>query len=434
MSERASIVLDPAHLLQTYVPDGGGSEYWGPWDSVADAAGQVTIVWRPGDAFDGSMRVATRHTDGTWEETQTLAVPDPETAWRWRPQIAADAQGNVTVMWHAVSGDDSTQNVLVSWRTAEGPWNPVIRLSPINQVARHPNLAVSADGTALITWEGTPSHGGTQHAWMAAKRPDQAWTDVSPSIAETLGQSFPRRLAMSAHGEAVAVTKHAERGVPRLVATRWSADAGWTKWRPVTAEGDRPHAVSLATDAAGRALLAWQTNGPRRSSPRSTGIKARPMSRTGVWGRTSVIVPRHVPSADYPTAMLGRDGLALVLYPLRDRLIEATRTGSGDWRRTVAASRPGPFRLVRASQAPDGTICILWERYDTEGHDQLYVNIRGADGTWTTSGLLPAEFWGANQSAQATAAALPGGQSVVAYPNDRVGELAAQVARIADLP
>jgi hypothetical protein len=123
-----------------------------------------------------------------------------------------DAEGTAVAVWHQ---DDGTRDniwfnryqVTDGWGTAE----PIVTDDADDANANFPQVAVNAEGTAVVVWE--RSHGTTVDIWSNRYTPSRGWR--SPErIEANEGGSLKPKVAVDAEGNAVAVWTQYEGGTP----------------------------------------------------------------------------------------------------------------------------------------------------------------------------------------------------------------------------
>jgi hypothetical protein len=114
------------------VPAVGAEPSWEPEHVVAtgnrgsalavDARSNTWVVW---EAHSGAIKIAERPAGGTWGEPTRLVRTNSATA---DPHVAADAEGNLTVVWIA-QRQNFTDGVKAMTRTLLGRWSDPVRIS-----------------------------------------------------------------------------------------------------------------------------------------------------------------------------------------------------------------------------------------------------------------------------------------------------------------
>jgi hypothetical protein len=122
-----------------------------------DAAGNAAVTWE--------HYGADRHY-GIWSNRYHAAGADWGTAQRienevgnaYDPQVAVDASGNATVVWHYSDGMKS--NIWSSRYAAGTGWGPARLIGSESRRGTNPQVAVDANGDAVVVWQGPSATGG----------------------------------------------------------------------------------------------------------------------------------------------------------------------------------------------------------------------------------------------------------------------------------
>ena len=111
--------------------------------------GTTTVVWRAysrgaGDGI-GTVQASTMRPGGGFSPPVDLSIGGD-------PQVAVSADGTTTVVWSR-AGDTTTTGVIqASTRQPRGTFAAPVNVSPPDQDAGGPGLAVGADGTTTVVW------------------------------------------------------------------------------------------------------------------------------------------------------------------------------------------------------------------------------------------------------------------------------------------
>jgi hypothetical protein len=167
-----------------------------------------------------------------------------------RPRVAAGANGAVVAAWDAAPAGEGT--LRVAWRRADGSWDPPSTLGAGHDV----DVAVDGRGAAVLVWRAPVAPGGPDRVWAVRLERGDAVADASLIGGDDDVVAGRPRLALAPGGEAlVAWTERGElraevRG-RRLVGGAWSA--------PVRLDDDDTRDASDPWPAMtdGRALVMW---------------------------------------------------------------------------------------------------------------------------------------------------------------------------------
>jgi hypothetical protein len=125
---------------------------------AVSSEGTAIFAWTPEHyAFGSFAYVATRFTAGTFGPAQTLnSMENPQDQ---PPDLGVDRNGNAVISW-ARSGYDCdadpdcppVEDLAAVVRSPDGTFGPVHPLSP---TGTNPDVAVNADGDAVVVWQGS---------------------------------------------------------------------------------------------------------------------------------------------------------------------------------------------------------------------------------------------------------------------------------------
>ena len=118
---------------------------------AVEADGDAVFTWR---RFDGShfrAQARARSTAGALSASQTLSGSGYTAS---EPQVGVDSEGDALFTWRRPDGTSDTccSRVQVRARSAAGVLSAVQTLSDPDQSASGPQIAVEADGDAVVTW------------------------------------------------------------------------------------------------------------------------------------------------------------------------------------------------------------------------------------------------------------------------------------------
>ena len=227
---------------------------------TADRQGRLTVVWF--QAVDGRNAVfAARSDGGAWQAPQRLdqpALPGNAT----NPQLAADAAGNVTVVWQQPNGRH-TAIYAAHWQQATLRWLPAqpIDRGPAN--AYNPVIAATPQGRVVAAWQQGTS--GREAVFAAALQPSgQSWGAPRRLSAEGIAATSPA-LTATPQETIVAAWVQGRDALRRIAvsqllpegsgaAFRWSAP----QIQHSTAFTGPALSPALTADAAGDLTLVWE--------------------------------------------------------------------------------------------------------------------------------------------------------------------------------
>ncbi|HEX5925311.1 MAG TPA: PKD domain-containing protein [Baekduia sp.] len=191
---------------------------------AVDPQGNVTALWLgDGTTSPAVVRSKSRPAGGGWSSEVDLSSDDA-TASAEGPQLAVDAQGNVTAVWasHATAGGYTVQS---SRRTATGDWSAAVNVG----TGYSPQVAVDPQGNATAVWQqGSPSSSAVLSSSRTGAGP---WSGAAPMAAgddvDTVGYPW---VAADAQGNVTAIW--ARFNSTDLLAQATHHVAGSTSWSP----------------------------------------------------------------------------------------------------------------------------------------------------------------------------------------------------------
>ncbi len=144
-----------------------GNGYYGPTEQFAiDAAGGYHVIWLGIGGINFTLQYRYSQDGGvTWTPEESL-TENPEIRQEFAPQLVADAQGNVHLLYTASESGDRIE--YRKW-TQEGGWDERVVIAQTGSESL-PELAVDADGLAYTAWYNVD---GVSYSYQ---RPDGTWT------------------------------------------------------------------------------------------------------------------------------------------------------------------------------------------------------------------------------------------------------------------
>jgi hypothetical protein len=343
--------------------------HWQPADTLSslglapevavDARGDAIAVW---ETFSG-VQAAIRPAGGSWLASQTVVTPGGE-----EPQVASDPRGDAVVVSPRQVPGHST-GIQAVLRPAGGTFSPAQTISG-GENAFHPRIAMNTRGDTLVAWEVDTSRGCPVRA--ALRRADGRWS-APRTVSE--GHGFcggTHRVAIDERGDAIVVWL-AQRGPTMFVeAATKVANGRWTPRHVIARAPVIEDRVQVGMDARGDALALW-------SEPALVG------GRTTIWARIRPAgrgweAARTIPHANGgpPSLAIDARGDALVAWQDKRRIEAAARPAGGHWRRAFTVSRHEPTGagddpLAALDERGDGL--VAWQNHEgikTAWHSSLF--------------------------------------------------------------
>ncbi len=341
---------------------------------VVDAHSETTVVW---EAVTGEVMSVRRAADGTW--TQPEIIGQSHAAFG-SPQVAADADGNLTAVW-ITQQEGVTDGVMAATWTAISGWSDPVSISRDRSVATYPSddlgpwgaahlaLAVNPEGAAVVAWDwGSEDRNKPWRVQSVYHRPGRGWSDVA-DVTRARGYRSPQ-VGISAVGTAVLLYARQPMGHPQaLLSQRRHVGEGWTTATTVARKG---YGEQLAVDRAGDAVVAFTPNWSSvMATYRPSGTRWRTARRLSPAG---VRVNDH-----FSLAMNGR-GKALVAMGRRHGRVDLVqRRPHTAWTAPVAAVKSSDSsQLVEVALNASGDTFLGWGEY------ALLGKYRPDGSTWTS--------------------------------------------------
>lgn len=235
-------------------------------DVAVDKAGNTTAVWTGSDGTNKIIQTATRPVSGAWSAPSDLSAGGENAT---SPQIAIDAAGNATAIWHRPSAEADIQTAT---RPAGGTWSAGSYIpnakSPAADVAQ---IAFDAAGNTTALWRGSDS---VNSILQSSSRSASGTWSAPVNVSATGRHSFGQRLVVDAAGTATAVW-HSHDGTYNVVqfATR-SPGGTWSTPDNLSATGGHAIAPEIALDPAGDAVAVWIRGNPSFQVAQARGLDA----------------------------------------------------------------------------------------------------------------------------------------------------------------
>jgi hypothetical protein len=230
-------------------------------------AGEAVAVWEGGAGRRDVVRSAARQPGSAWSAPATLSKGRDRRS--RNPEVAISDGGEAVAVWEGGADVDST-SVRGASRPPGGRWSSPSRVST-GPGAYHPfpQLAVNADGTAVVAWKGDEGSGPT--IMGASRLPGRGWArprriDRHPQVI------FGPAVGIDAAGEAVVVWGRARFGrrgeVDTLLGASGRPGAAWSAPTLVGNIGlggeELPQVdgvdglAEIAVNPAGEAVALWE--------------------------------------------------------------------------------------------------------------------------------------------------------------------------------
>ncbi len=181
-------------------------------------------------------------------------------------RVALDGKGNAVAVWEGTQEPPLPRNRIVqaATRSPSGDWSAVERLSSPAQAGETPDVGVDGQGTAVAVWRAYyppspllpfvgPSNGTVQTASHPAGGSWGARQDLTP-VQQTANRP---RVAVNERGDAVAVWMRSE-FTDFVVAANRPAGGAWGQGHDLSTDILYNSAPQVAIDSEGDAVASWQ--------------------------------------------------------------------------------------------------------------------------------------------------------------------------------
>jgi len=335
---------------------------WNPAVAVG-ANGDAVAVWSSVRHTANGTRqytmAATREAGGTWSGPVTLSLTgDNDIGVSYQPTVVVDAQGNATAIWSEEVGYASA--IRTSTRPKGGDWSEPVELTAREErVGATPQLAVDAQGdvTAIWNWRSPENDGGII---QSATRPAGGSWSAPVDLSASDGKALLPQLAVDPQGDAVAVWKSHTAG-EHVQAARRTADGSWSP--AVDLSSDEGYTPDVAIDPQGTATAVWETNDGVGSL-----MHASTSTLDGPWSAPVDLSTRD--DAEGPGAMpqvtTDPQGVVTVIWrafhaPFHNRVTAVQRQAGGDWGAPVELGEAsGAIEPLSVAADSQGYVTAAW--------------------------------------------------------------------------
>jgi hypothetical protein len=323
-------------------------------DVAMDAVGDTVAVWQQSTGAHPQIYAAFRPSGGQFGSPTAVSPENEEAS---APAVAIDSRGDATVAW--LSNDGTSEVVQTATASPGGSFSAPAALSGNGYDASNVQVAMSSPGNAIVSW--TRGGGGSNQLEVAIRQ--AGGTFAAPNaqgdgeiVGEAQSASVPR-VVTDATGDALAVWKGSNGAVREAYLAAGSSSFGV----PVTL-GETSGSPSAAMNEAGEAVVVW---------PSGRSVQVATASTGGVFGSwpEEVVSPSVAPSA--PQVTIGADGATAAEW-------ESSQNGG--------TTREGAFRAPGATFAKPSAIYTS----DTAVEGSLVVASDSAGdmaGVWDSSGF-----------------------------------------------
>jgi hypothetical protein len=166
--------------------------------AAMDPTGEAVVLWTRSEPLNYVAQAAAISPAGALGKVATVSAGAPNA---YIAQVAIDASGEAVAIWEDSSG--TYARVEGATRPFGSGWSEAAPLTPADQFAGEPDLALSPAGLAVLVWQGGPAM-GKPTAYGATRTVGGAWS--GPKVLPPSGTAaYAPTAATDADGDAVAV-------------------------------------------------------------------------------------------------------------------------------------------------------------------------------------------------------------------------------------
>ncbi len=248
----------PTGIGDNISPDGQNAE---SARVVMSADGDAVIVWMQSDGVNNQIFMS-EYRDGSWDHPSGLGdniSPDGQEA--LSPQVAMNADGDAMIVWQQSDGSH-TQIFKSEYRNGvwDHPDDLTDNISPDVQNASYPAVAMDDSGDAVIVW---PQYEDTYLQLFKSECRSGVWNHPSglgDSISPAGQHVWYPEVAMSSNGDAVIVWTQSD-GSNRQVFKSEYRSGVWTNPSGlddnISPDGQDAYYPQVATNSSGEAVIVW---------------------------------------------------------------------------------------------------------------------------------------------------------------------------------
>ena len=407
----AVVLAAPARAAWTGPVDVSGSPATAPQVAI-DADGDAVFVWTALEISGcecNRIQTRTRWADGTWSGGPNLST-SAGVADTFRSQVAVDADGDAVFTW--TRWDGANYRIQARARAANGALSPVQTLSGAGQDAGEPQVAIDADGDAVFAWTRLD---GTNNRIQARGRTAAGSLSAVQTLSGAGQHADGAQVAVDADGDAVLTWQRFD-GTDYRVQARARSSAGTLGGvQTLSGAGHSAGGAQVAVDADGDAVFAWQ-----RFNGSLWRIQARARAADGTLSPVQGL-SAGPNSAFNPQLGVDASGNAVFTWWRVDNGLNRVQARARDAGGALAAIEDltGPIAsgspelpLPQVGVDSDGDSVFVWMEEDTSGNVLVQARARSAAGVLGPAGALSAA---GQDSIYPQVAVSPGGSAVAAW-------------------
>ena len=374
---------------------------------TVDAHSDTTVVW---EAVTGEVMSVRRAADGTWTPSEVIGQSHAAFG---SPQVAADADGNLTAVW-ITQQEGVTDGVMAATWTAVSGWSDPVSISQDRSVATYPSdgigpwgaahlsMAVSPKGAAVVAWDwGSEERNKPWRIQSVYHRPGHGWSHAG-DVTRARGYRSPQ-VGISADGTVVLLYARQPMAHPQaLFSQRRHPGKGWTSATTVAGKG---YGEQLAVDRAGDAVVVF--------TPNWSSVMATYRPSGNRWRTARRLSPAGVRVNDhFSLAMNGRGKALVAMGRTHGRVDLVQRRPHTAWTTPVpVVTSSDSSQLVEVALNGSNDTFLGWGEY------ALLGQYRPDGGSWS-SGFTVSPDPGADVLDSISAQVAPNGDVIVLWAQE----------------
>jgi hypothetical protein len=220
---------------------------------AVDPSGDTVVTWERVDR-EGFVRIQARARSaaGAWSAVQTLSDPGDDA---YSPQVAVDADGDAVFTWVRSDGINQDHWIQARARSAAGTLSPVQDLSDPDHNGLPSQVAVDGDGDAVFTWSRSD---GENFRVQARARSAGGTLSAVQTLSERGRGAQQSQVAVDADGDAVITWARFGSRQGWIQARTRSASGALSKVKYLSDPGQNADFPQVAVDPGGDAVVTWR--------------------------------------------------------------------------------------------------------------------------------------------------------------------------------
>lgn len=237
-----------------------GQEVFNPQVAM-DNNGNATIVWYQSDGSNNQIFLS-EYRNSSWSHPASLSDNiSPANEHAYDPQLAMDDNGNAVIVWY--QSDDIYRQIFKSEYRNDSWTHPTSLndyISPSAQYADSPQVAMDDNGNAVIVWRQWDGN-----SWQISKSEyrESNWThpaDPEDNISPDTMWAYAPQVSMSNNGNTVIVWRQLDASNEQIFMSEFRNDA----WHHptglsdnISTDGEDAFVPQVAMDNNGKAVIVW---------------------------------------------------------------------------------------------------------------------------------------------------------------------------------